>query len=195
MNRKFMLIGVSAALATGSLAATATTAHATMYDSDRGTWSIDEEFDFCGFTVHHVENGTFNWHQFEMTGPSAGVFKNHTLNVFTGVFTNEANGKFFTEQGHNQGHGIGTAPIVYDNVHATTILEQGWDEIRDMSGALMARQVGSYTVEYLFDDGGDNVPGGSVVGDVTVTRVSGLHPLDEMTEEQFCGLVTAALGD
>ena len=195
MKRTLIALATSATLAAGSLAVDSGVAHATKYDSERGTWTIDETFDLCGLTVHHVEVGTFNWHGFAMTGPSAGVFKNHTINDFTGTFTNIDNGRYITEAGHNNGHGIGTAPVVYGNVHDVTVLEQGWDVLRDLGGKVLARSTGSYTVEYLFDDGGDSVPGGSVVGEPTVTRISGLHPLDDATEQEFCALITPALQD
>ena len=188
-----MRTAVTAATMGVGLLVMSSPAQAGIYDGDRGTWTTDETFELCGFTLHHVEHGEYNWRQFAMTGPSEGLFKNHVVNDYTATYTNVANGRFLVEEGHNQGHNIGTAPIVYGNVHEGTVLEEAWVTLSDMAGHVLVRENGSYTTVGYFDDGGDDVPGGTPVGESTVTRFSGRHPFAEMTDEQLCALITPGL--
>ena len=70
----------------------------------------------------------------------------------------------------------------------------GTDVFRDMTGAVMAREAGSYSLTLLFDDGGDFEPGGTILGEPTITRFSGLHQLATATNEEICASIAAALG-
>ena len=44
------------------------------------------------------------------------------------------------------------------------------------------------------DDGGDLEPGGTILGEPTITRFSGLHQLATATNEEICASIAAALG-
>jgi hypothetical protein len=193
MRRSYLSAAAAATIAAASIGGPASIARADQSPSERGTFTTDETIDLCGFAVHHVETRTYFWKGRTLHGPSEGVFAGNTHWQWDGTFTNVANGRFFTESGSEYGRLL-TAPILYDSVHEVTLLEVGTDVYREMDGTVMVREAGSDTVTMLFDDGGDDVPGnGTIIGEPTVTRVSGLHPLATATDEQICALVTAAL--
>jgi hypothetical protein len=62
-----------------------------------------------------------------------------------------------------------------------------------MDGNVVLREAGAIWFEIVFDTLGDSMPGGEVL-DETVLRVSGPHPLFDMDEAAFCGMVHDLIG-
>ncbi len=62
-----------------------------------------------------------------------------------------------------------------------------------MSGTVVLRDRGSLSFTYLFDSGGDSVPGGTFVEDVSL-RVSGPHPGFFLDEAAQCAGVIDMIG-
>jgi hypothetical protein len=140
--------------------------------------------------AHLVEDVVFNYRNGKMHGPGEGVWDSIVHFEVDATLTNEANGRYITEKLWEIWDRVLTAPIVYGNVHDITALGVRNDKVWDMDGNLIYHEAGSHQTEFLFDDGGDDAPGGgTVVTEPTITRLSGLHP----SEAEACAAIVSAL--
>lgn len=192
MHRSIKIL-TAAAVAAASLGGWAGIARALPDPDHVGSFSFtnDEYIDVCGVNVHLVEHVLFSYSNMQTHGPSAGVWYANIRIQTDATLTNEANGRFMTEHAWFIPDKVLTAPIVHDNVHDVTVLGVRNDKVWDMDGNLIYHEAGSYQTEFLFDDGGDNAPGGgTVLTEPTITRLSGLHP----SEAEACAAFVSALG-
>ncbi|WP_028066635.1 hypothetical protein [Solirubrobacter soli] len=109
------------------------------------------------------------------------------------VFTNAANGKTMTFEGHSVQNEIAATPVG-GNVYEFTVVEAGQPfVVRDGAGRVVLRDRGVLRHRVVFDTLGDGTPGGVTIDD-EVVAVGGPHPGFDMTEEQFCAMVTSLVG-
>jgi hypothetical protein len=62
-----------------------------------------------------------------------------------------------------------------------------------MAGNVVLRDRGRIFFTFIFDTLGDSKPGGEIV-DELAPRVAGPHPLFDMSEDAFCGMVGDLIG-
>jgi hypothetical protein len=137
-------------------------------------------FDDCGPTVSHtvVYSGKFMIRAGK--GNLAGAFFGHDVFSYTETFTNitplsSSEGKFFTISGSYLNQDV-RATHVEGAIFEFVTHQVGQPYVvRNMAGRAVLRDRGALTFTYLFDTGGDNVPGGTTTQDLSV-RISGPHP-------------------
>jgi hypothetical protein len=188
------LAQLSAVIVLGLITLSAVPAQATMYLKVEPYAGTDtEDFSACGLDIHHIV--TFSGTLSIRTGKGdlAGAFFAHDNYSYVETWTNVANDKFFTISGDGQNQDVQATRVdgsifqfVTHNVGQPFV-------VRDMSGAVVLRDRGSISFTYLFDTGGDNVPGGTFLEDLSV-RVSGPHPGFFLDEAGFCALVVSMIG-
>jgi hypothetical protein len=168
---KIVLSLVAAALFATAIAASAqATVRERFHVADE--WSFQED---CGFPVQVTGSGSGLFILREGKNKDDGVFP--VLNWFTysETWTNQETGEWFVIRGH----------VLFSEVNATRLdgsifefrsVEAGQPfVVEDSDGNVVARNHGSVHVTFLFDNGGDDKPGG-VYLDVTDIRVAGPHP-------------------
>jgi hypothetical protein len=186
---------VSALLAISLFAACgAAPAHATVID--RGTFAGSESDvpdNLCGIDV--VRDSTFSGSfRLRVDKQSGGEAFFQRLNFeYRDVFTNPANGRSLTFEGHSITNEI-KATQVAGNVYEFTVVEAGQPfTVRDGAGSIVLRDRGVLRHRVLFDTLGDGTPGGITLED-EIVAVGGPHPGFDQTEEEFCAMVTSLLG-
>jgi hypothetical protein len=120
-------------------------------------------------------------------------FRVHQQTSFTGTFTNEATGDFFTATWKTNLMEL-PARIVDENGPVVTYRthESGvWDVIRDSSGKVRYRSTGNVVFQYVFDTGGDGAPGGGTFLNEEFIRTSGNF---QTFDADFCDIVTELIG-
>jgi hypothetical protein len=169
-------------------------ADATMYlKVEPYAGSETQDFPACGLNIHHVIDFGGKLSIRAGKGDLAGAFFGHDNYWYVETWTNVANGKFFTISGNALNKDVKATHIegtIFQFV--TNTVGQPYT-VRDMSGAVVLRDRGSISFTYLFDTGGDNVPGGIFLQDVSV-RVSGPHPGFFLDEASACAGVVAMIG-
>ncbi len=173
-----------------------TPASATMYVINQ-PFEFQDSHDFdpsdsCGLSLHddfHVA-GTQSIRT--GTGALATAFFQHTHVHSVETVTNTGNGKFVTIE----------ADYVTQDVKATQVSGSIFQfvthqvgqpfVVKDMNGRVISRDRGNLTFTYLFDTGGDNVPGGTFIADVSL-RVAGPHPAF-FADPLPCDVVVALIG-
>ena len=184
--RRIVIGLVAAALLATSLAASA---QATVREKERidETWEFTED---CGFPV-------------DVTGSATGVFilregKNKDDRVFPYLlqfnyyetWTNQETGEWFVIRGHLAFNEV-TATHVGGNVFEFRSVEAGQPfVVEDSDGNVLARNRGAVHVTVLFDNGGDDEPGGDFL-DVLDVRVAGPHP---SLEKSSCDYAAELIG-
>ena len=169
---KRIVIGlVAAVLLAVSIAASAqATVRDRLHYEDE--WSFQED---CGFPV-------------DVTGSASGLFilregKNRDDGVFPFMdrlsyretWTNQQTGDWFVIRGHLLFNEV-KATHVAGNVFEFRSVEAGQPfVVEDSDGNVVERNRGSVRVTFLFDNGGDDEPGGLYL-DVIDVRVAGPHP-------------------
>lgn len=155
-------------------------------------FDVDERFEatfpVCGIEVDYVDEFSSQGHIREGTGKRAGAFFLHER--FSGVetFTNPENGKFFTISHDLVFKEIKATPVG-GNVFEFVDHEAGQPfVVRDMDGNVVLRDRGLISATYLFDTGGDDVPGGEFI-ELLDLRVSGPHPGFFLEEGEECPTV------
>jgi hypothetical protein len=109
------------------------------------------------------------------------------------TLTNPANGRFLSLETQSNSNEI-KATRVSGNIFQFTTVEAGQPfAIRDSAGRIVLRDRGAIRRTLLFDTLGDSAPGG-VTLDEAVVRVSGPHPLFDMTEDEFCATIEDLIG-
>jgi hypothetical protein len=191
-SRRFTKLGIVISL--GLIALSAAPADATMYQKVE-PYSGTEVFDFslCGLDIHEVFTFSGKLLIRTGTGDLAGAFFGHNNYSYVDTFTNTANDKFFTISGNGLNQDV-QATHVEGSIFEFVSHDVGQPyTVRDMSGAVVLRDRGSLSFTYLFDTGGDDVPGGTFLEDISL-RVSGPHPGFFLDEATACAGVIAMIG-
>jgi len=170
MKRIVMGLVALALVATSIVAS----AQATVREREKyeGTWEFEED---CGFPVDvtGAESGLFILR--EGKNQDDGVFPYSVRFEYREVWTNRATGDWFVIRGHGLFNEV-TATRVEGNVFEFRSVEAGQPfVVEDSDGNVVERNRGSVRVTFLFDNGGDDEPGG-FFGDVIDFRVAGPHP-------------------
>lgn len=191
-SRRFAKLG--AVISIGLIAVSAVPAHATMYQKVAPYSGTDvNDFSLCGLDVHEVFNFSGKFSIRTGTGDLAGAFFGHDNYSSVDTFTNIANDKFFTITANGLNQDV-QATHVEGSIFEFVTHNVGQPyTVRNMSGDVVLRDRGSLTETYLFDTGGDNVPGGTFLEDVSL-RVSGPHPGFFLDEAAQCAGVIAMIG-
>jgi hypothetical protein len=188
------LAKLGAVISLGLIALSAVPADATMYQKVQ-SYSGTEVFDYtlCGLDIHEVFTFSGKMSIRTGTGDLAGAFFGHDNYQYLDTFTNIDNGKFFTISANGLNQDV-QATHVEGSIFEFVTHQVGQPYVvRDMSGAVVLRDRGSLSFTYLFDTGGDNVPGGTFLEDVSL-RVSGPHPGFFLDEAAQCAGVIAMIG-
>lgn len=133
-----------------------------------------------GVMVHHTVEFSGKFMIRSGTGDLAGAFFGHDVGTYTETYTNvtpesSSAGKFFTISGSSLTQDV-RATHVDGSIFQFVTHQVGQPYVvRDMAGTVLLRDRGAITITYLFDTGGDNVPGGTTTEDLSL-RVSGPHP-------------------
>jgi hypothetical protein len=145
--------------------------------SDSGTFEFTESntFDDCGYSItedaHFVGKYTIS----KGTKKTGGqYFRVHQQVTYTGTFTNDSTGAYFTDAWHTNFREM-PATVVDENGPIVTYQskESGvWDVVRDSSGKVRYRSTGNLVFSYVYDTGGDSAPGGDYISEDFV-RTSG----------------------
>ena len=163
---------------------------------DRGTFAgseTDVPDPQCGIAL--VRDSTFSGSfRIRVDKASDGqAFFQHLQFEFRDVFTNPANGKSMTFEGHSLTNEL-TAQQLAGNVYEFTTIEAGQPfTVRDGAGRVVLRDRGVIRHRVVFDTLGDGMPGGITLDD-QIVAVGGPHPGLDQSEEEFCAMVTALVG-
>jgi hypothetical protein len=126
-------------------------------------------------------------------GKAAGAFYLQDNYSAVETWTNPENGKFATIS-HNGVFQDIKATRVEGSIFEFVSHEVGQPfVVRDMNGKVVLRDRGAITWTYLFDTGGDDVPGGEWLEDLDV-RVSGPHPGFFLGEADECAIAMELIG-
>lgn len=194
VGRLALLGSMLTSVAVATLMVTAPAATAAPYE--RGTFddSFSSSFDDCGFDVSAEERFVGRYTISKGTPQTGGeFFRVHQQVTYTGRYTNEVTGDFFTQTWKTNFQEL-PARIVDDNGPVVTYRthESGvWDVIRDSSGTVRYRSTGNVVFQYLFDTGGDGAPGGGIFLDEEFIRTSGNF---ETFDADFCDIVNNLIG-
>jgi hypothetical protein len=185
---------VSASVATLALALGAAPASARPLESYPYDVTDAYSFDDCGFPVDEVDHFTGDYTVKDSTPKTGGeYFRVHNRYRFTYVLTNADTGVWIRiEASGNFREGPGT--VVSDDgrvVRYVTKESGAFQTVYDSSGAVLARDRGTITVEYTFDSLGDGQPGGDILSEKLV-KVAGPHPVYD--EPDGCALLTDWIG-
>jgi hypothetical protein len=172
--------------------AAAVPAQATIFNKDRFTFQNSFEEDLCGIAVRHDIDVSGHFRNRTGKGDLDQAFFGQASFKFTDTFTNLATGTSFSIEGRITSMDVKASPLG-DNVFDFTSRDSGTTVVRDMDGNVVLREAGAIWFEIVFDTLGDSMPGGEVL-DETVLRVSGPHPLFDMDEAAFCGMVHDLIG-
>lgn len=148
--------------------------------------TYSDSFDDCGFVVQ-VEGSVRGLLLIrEGTGPDETAFFAHNNYEVEEILT--ANGRSITLR----------ADALYQETRATHVEESIFEfhaveagqpfAVYDADGNLVLRDRGVIRYTFLFDTGGDDVPGGEFVGEFEV-EFGGPHPSWEMDESVICALL------
>lgn len=171
-----------------------TPASATMYVINEPIEFHDSgDFTDCGLSLHNDLQVTGTESIRTGTGKLATAFFQRQRIRSVETVTNTYNGKFLTIEQDFVVHDV-KATRVSGSIFQFVTHQVGQPfVVKDMNGRVISRDRGNITFTYLFDTGGDQVPGGTFIVDVSDPRVSGPHPAffaDPLT----CDVVVALLG-
>ena len=188
------LAKLGAVIVLGLITLSAVPADATMYLKVEPYAGTDiQDFSACGLDIHDVFAFSGKFSIRAGKGDLATAFFGHDNYSYVETLTNVANDKFFTISGNGLNQDVQATHVdgsifqfVTHNVGQPFV-------VRNMSGAVVLRDRGSLSFTYLFDTGGDNVPGGTFLADVSL-RVSGPHPGFFLDDAGFCALAVRLIG-
>ena len=181
------------ALALVMLAWAALPAQAQVIDRERFEFSFnDEPSELCGLAVLQDSEVTGTAHVRVGKGKVDAAFFAHVTFQYTDTFTNTANGKFLTIEGHAVFQETKAIPVEgtvfrFIDVEAGQIVV-----LRDSSGRVVLRDRGAIRSSILFDTLGDDTPGGEELEDRVTIRLAGPHP--SFDEDAFCAAVEDLIG-
>ena len=185
-------VGLAAVLAMMVVMAGAAPAPATVFNKGDFTFQDSFEEDLCGIAVRHDVDVSGRFRNRTGKGDLDQAFFGHANVEFADTFTNLATGASFSIEGRITSMDVKASPLG-GNVFDFTSRDSGTTVVRDMDGNVVLREAGAIWFEIVFDTLGDSMPGGEVL-DETVLRVSGPHPLFDMDEAAFCGMVHELIG-
>jgi len=162
---------VATAVLTVSIAASAqaTVRERLQYDDE---WSFQED---CGFPVEVTGSGSGLFILREGKNRDEGVFPFMDRFSYRETWTNEQTGDWFVIRGQLLVNEV-KATHLEGTLFEFRLVEAGQPfVVEDSDGNVVERNRGSVYVTYLFDNGGDDEPGGVHLGDIEV-RVAGPHP-------------------
>ncbi len=185
---------IAAVIGVASTLVVAGPANATIYERFQYEGEDYAAFPYCGLEEVQVDvQFSGRGHIRAGKGKTAGAFYIHDNSSAVQTLTNPENGKFVTI----------SSDAVFQDIKATrvdgSIFEFVSHEVgqpfvlRDMDGNVVLRDRGAITWTYLFDTGGDDVPGGERLEELDV-RVSGPHPGFFIEEDDECALAMELIG-
>ena len=148
--------------------------------------------DGCGLSLHddfHVA-GTQSIRT--GTGDLATAFFQHTHVHSVETITNTRNGKFVTIEGDSVTQDVKATHVSGSIFQFVTHVVGQPSVVKDMNGRVISRDRGNLTFIYLFDTGGDQVPGGTPIAGISL-RVAGPHPAF-FADPLPCDVVVALIG-
>ena len=188
------LAKLGAVISFGLITLSAAPAHATMFLKVEPYSGVDvQDFDACGLSIHDVFTFSGKFSIRSGVGDLTTAFFGHNNFSNLDTLTNTANGKFFTISADGLNHDVRATHVEGSIFRFVTNTVGQPFVMRDMSGAVVLRDRGAISDTYLFDSGGDNVPGGTFLVDISV-RVSGPHPGFFLDDPGFCALVVDLIG-
>jgi hypothetical protein len=188
-RRCFAIAGTFAMLV---VMAGAVPAQATIFEKGHFSFQDSFEEDLCGIAVRHDVDVSGHFRTRTGKGDLDQAFFGQGNNQFTDTFTNLTTGASFSIEGNVIDKDVKATPLG-GNVFEFRFQEAGRVVVRDMDGNVVLKDTGVFRTTIVFDTLGDSMPGGDVL-DETVDRVSGPHPLFEMDEAAFCGMVHDLVG-
>jgi len=195
MSRKLLPLTFLVTMTAASLAV-ASPASATMFViNEPFDATFTDHFSDCGFPVQ-IDVHVFGKFSIRTgTGDLAGAFFLHQNEADTELWTNTDNGKTVTVEFHDLIHDVKATPTENPQVFQFVTNDTGQPFVmRDANGKVVLRDRGNLSETYLFDTGGDQVPGGQVIPGTETVRLAGPHPLFSMTDAEFCVFLTGLLG-
>lgn len=169
-------------------------ASATMYViNDPIEFHDSSDFTACGLSLHddYQISGTESIRT--GTGELETAFFDHFRAHSVETITNTDNGKFVTIEADFLSQDV-KATLVSGSIFQFVTHQVGQPFVlKDMNGRVISRDRGNITFTYLFDTGGDQVPGGTFIVDVSDPRVSGPHPAF-FTDPLPCDVLVALIG-
>lgn len=184
-----MLLG---AIGAGAIFVGADAVEATIFERFEYSETFEASFPLCGIPVDYVDEFSGKGHIRQGKGRQAGAF--FLQDNYSGVetFTNPVNGKFFTVSHDGIFKEIKATPVG-DGVFEFVDHEAGQPfVVRDMDGNVLLRDRGLISFTYLFDTGGDALPGGEFI-ELLDVRVSGPHPGFFLEDGDECPAVVELL--
>ena len=187
-------IGAAAAVALASAATGwASPAGAEVIEREHFDFSYSEKIELCGLMLQ-LDGRT--WGSLSLRagkGDQDTYFFGHLTERVADTFTNPATGRFFTFTGRRLLQDV-EATRVEGSIFQVTEIDAGQPLlVRDMDGDVVLRDRGVIRRTYLFDSGGDAVPGGDFIEELAV-RVAGPHPDFFLEDEARCDLIHELVG-
>ncbi len=180
-------------VAVALLALAAMPAGATIFERGKYKDTYAHSYDDCGFAVQ-VE-GTA-WGQYRLRqgkGKTATAFFLRDRFNYREVHTNVETGAWFVIRGRGVFNEV-KARRVEGNIFRFTSIEAGQPfVVENSAGEVVLRDRGVIRRTILFDTEGDNVPGGKEL-EFLGAEVRGPHPGFDMSDEDFCAMVTRLIG-
>ncbi len=185
---KLALSVAVALVALGAMPAGATIVERGKYTD---TWS--DSYDDCGFTVQ-VEGTVHGQYRIRQgKGKTATAFFLRDRFNYREVHTNVETGEWFVIRGRGLFNEV-KARRVEGNVFRFVSIEAGQPfVVENSAGEVVLRDRGVIRRTILFDTEGDNVPGGKEL-EFLGAEVRGPHPGFDLSEEDFCAMVTRLIG-
>lgn len=180
------------AIGAGAIFVGASAAEATILERFEYAETVEADFPLCGIDVHYVDEFSGKGHIRQGKGRQAGAF--FLQDNYSGVetFTNPVNGKFFTVSHDGIFKEIRATPVG-DDVFEFVDHNAGQPfVVRDMDGNVLLRDRGLISFTYLFDTGGDELPGGEFI-ELLDIRVSGPHPGFFLEDGEECPAIVELL--
>jgi hypothetical protein len=184
-NRARRTLAAAAALTTIAAAA----APASVIEKGRivdGTYGFAYD---CGFPVEVTGIASGNFRLREGTGDDATAFFSLDRISFREIHTNTLTGDWFSVSGHFAENEVSATRVQGSLFEFRSIKAGPVAVIEDSDGNLVSRDRGVLRRTILFDTGGDQVPGGTLVEVVSVD-LAGPHP----TFGRRCDVATELIG-
>lgn len=184
---------VALAMGIGTTLVGAGSADATIFERFEYDGTDEVQFPICDILVDSTVEFSGHGHIRQGKNKQAGAFFFHDNFSVLETITNPANGKFFTISGNGIFKEIKATPRG-DDVFEFVDIEAGQPfVVRDMDGNVVVRDRGLISFTYLFDTGGDDVPGGTFL-ELLDVRVAGPHPAFFTEEGGECPTVLDLIG-
>ena len=154
--------------------------------------SFSDDFETCGFSIHTegVASGNARIRAGKHSLDTAFFALDNY--AYSETWTNTANGRMFTIWGDAVIRDV-SARHVSGSIFEFVTVESGRPfNLADANGRILIRDRGAIRSTYLFDTEGDHTPGGVFLEELAL-RVSGPHPGFEMSEDEFCAVITPLL--